>query len=261
MTSETPFDRYRFWPRTQFRQFSRAVAYVTTFDDGGNDGIGTSFHIGDGVFVTARHVVENREIKEIGFDDSWALYEMSKDPKNWGKKHTHGAISIKKGPFYHPNSDTDVACFVAAPYPREYIPLGGHLDDYLSQYELVLYRTLVLGYPPIPFSDRPSLVASLGEVNALIGKYTGGHPHFVISTIARGGFSGGPALVAYDENNPNGGTAALGLVTESLTSNYQPVELGYMAVLTVDPIYACLEHHDLLPAHQNIDDLRNPQDC
>ena len=37
--------------------------------------------------------------------------------------------------------------------------------------------------------------------------------------MARGGFSGAPVLVAYDEQNEDGGTAALGLVTESLSEN------------------------------------------
>lgn len=98
-----------------------------------------------------------------------------------------------------------------------WIPLGGHLDDYLGQHELVLYRTLVLGYPPIPLTKVPKIVASVGEVNALIELYDGSHhPHFLISTMARGGFSGSPVLVAYNEDNPDSGTAVLGIVTQSL---------------------------------------------
>ncbi len=123
----------------------------------------------------------------------------------------------------------------------------------MGQYEFVLHRTLVLGHPPIPLTDRPVLVASGGEVNALIEKYTGGHPHFIISTMARGGFSGAPVLVAYNEDNPKTGTALLGLVTESLGTNGRDPELGYMAVLTVEPIYTCLETHGLLPKCQSLD--------
>lgn len=246
------FGRYRYWARTQFANYRSCVAYIETLDANNDVGIGTCFHVGDGVFVTARHVIEGRFIRNIGFDDFDANQELLEKPENWGKK-AHGSISINSGPHFHPDKTIDVACFKAKPYPQSYIPLGGHLDDWLGQYELVLYRTLVLGYPPIPFSDRPVLVASVGEINALVDKYTGGHPHFIVSTMARGGFSGGPALVAYNEDNVNGGTAALGIVTESLTTNGRDPELGYLAVLTVEPIYHCLEAHGLLPAYQQVD--------
>jgi len=158
--------------------------------------------------------VEARTIKTIGFDDRDTNQHLLNKPDDWGEK-LHGSTSITSGPHFHDDQNIDVACFKASPFPEHYIPLGGQLDDFLGQYELVLYRTLVLGYPPIPFADRPVLVASVGEINALVDKYTGGHPHFVVSTIARGGFSGGPALVAYNEDNADGGTAALGLITET----------------------------------------------
>lgn len=245
-------DAYRYWSRTQFARFRGCVAFVETIDAQGDIGIGTCFHVGDGVFVTARHVIEGRTIRMIGFDDFGANQDLVSTPKDW-RELTHGSVSIKSGPHFHDDPKVDVACFKVWPFPDKYIPLGGHLDDYLGQYELVLYRTLVLGYPPIPFTDRPVLVASVGEINALVDKYTGGHPYFIVSTIARGGFSGGPALVAYNEDNKDSGTAALGLITESLTANGQNAELGYMAVLTVEPIYACLERHSLLPACQSLE--------
>jgi len=252
--NETGFNQYRYWARSQFDSFRSCVAYIETLDENNDVGIGTCFHIGAGVFVTARHVVEGRSIQCIGFDDDDTSLHLLSKPEHWGEK-THGSITICSGPHFHPDETIDVACFKAEPHPERYIPLGGHLDDWLGQYELVLYRTLVLGYPPIPFSNRPVLVASVGEINALVDKYTGGHPHFIVSTMARGGFSGGPALVAYNEENINGGTAVLGLVTESLTTNGRDPELGYLAVLTVEPIYDCLETHDLLPEYQQVGNL------
>ena len=115
----------------------------------------------------------------------------------------------------------------------------------------MLYRTLVLGYPPIPLVAKPTLVASVGEINSLVDLYLGSkHPHFVISTIARGGFSGAPVLVTYNEDNEDGGTAALGLVTQSLTVDEQRPEQGYLAVLTIEPIYRCLERNNMLPQAQ-----------
>jgi len=42
-----------------------AVAYVAVVDSKGDEGIGSCFHIGNGIFVTARHVVEGLTIKEV----------------------------------------------------------------------------------------------------------------------------------------------------------------------------------------------------
>lgn len=252
MPTLAPIPIHQAWPRAQFSRFRACVAYVAGRNADGLPTIGTAFHVGEGVFVTARHVVESITIGEVGFDDPAALSHALQDPKNWGQK-THGRVEIISGPHFHPQKEIDVACFKVSPYPAAYIPLGGHLDDWMGQYELVLDRTVILGYPPIPLSNRPTLVASLGEINAVIDKYTGGHPLFIVSTIARGGFSGGPALIGYNEASEDG-TAALGVVTEALIANGAAAERGYMAVLTVEPIYDCLEAHKLLPECQKLAD-------
>lgn len=240
------------WGRDAFMKYRGCVAFIATEGLDGAHGIGTCFHVGEGVFVTARHVVEGRTITEIGFDDGHTSLSLLEDSKHWGEK-PHGSVTITRGPLYHADSAIDLACFVAEPNPKRSIPLGGHLDDWMGQYELVLYKTLVLGYPPVQLTNKPLLVASLGEVNALADLRATPHPHFIVSSTARGGFSGGPALVAYDETNPDGGTAALGVVTQALCKNGEPEQLGYMAVLTVEPIYSMLEQHGILPAEQKLD--------
>lgn len=243
-------DHFRFWARQQFNKYRGAVGFMETLNAAGDPQRGTCFHVGEGVFVTARHVVENRTISEVGFDDASVNQHLLRDRKHW-KKQSHGRINIVGGPFFHSNPECDVACFRVEPYPKAWIPLGGHLDNFLGQHELVLYRTLVLGYPPIPLVAKPTLVASVGEINSLVDLYLGSkHPHFVISTIARGGFSGAPVLVTYNEDNEDGGTAALGLVTQSLTVDEQRPEQGYLAVLTIEPIYRCLERNNMLPQAQ-----------
>jgi hypothetical protein len=131
-------------------------------------------------------------------------------------------------------------------------PLGDHFDDWLGQYDLVLSPTLVLGYPPIPFSNAPVLVASSGEINAFVDKYTGEYPHFVISSMARDGFSGWPVLVGYNVTSDNG-TAALGVVTKSLTSNEDAPEQRSLVVLTIEPIFSWLDAHGMLPKFQVIE--------
>lgn len=244
-----PADNFRFWARNQFAEYRGCVAYMETKAVDGTVECGTCFHVGEGVFVTARHVVDQRTIIKIGFDDDAVNHELLQDQKHWGVK-THGSVNILGGLFFHSDPQVDVVCFRVSPYPKACLPLGGHFDNYLGQYELVLHRTLVLGYPPIPLTSEPRLVASVGEVNALVSLYVGSHPRFVISSMARGGFSGGPVLVAYDEENSAGGTAVLGMVTQSLIANDKVTEQGYMAVLTVEPIYECLEQHHMLPKNQ-----------
>jgi hypothetical protein len=239
------------WAREQFSRYRGCVAFIETRGQSDELAIGTCFHVGEGVFVTAAHVLRDRTITEIGFDDGFTTLQLIEKPKHWGKK-TYGSVNILSGPHFHSDTRIDVACFKAEPFPNKWIPLGGHMDDWMGQYEFVLYQTLVLGYPPVPFSDRPVLVAARGEINAMIDKYSGAHPHFIVSCMARGGFSGGPALVAYNEAEDDTGTAVLGVVTESLTSDGQAAELGYMAVLTVEPIYNCLESAGLLPVAQRV---------
>ncbi len=210
------------WAREILEQSTGGVAWVETEDQHGEIGIGTCFHVGDGVWVTARHVVEHRKVLSVGTPrESLAV--------------TAGTLV---GPFYHPNDGVDVAVFRAQGLDAATIELGGHLDDWFGD-EFLLGPIVVIGYPPIPFSREPNLVVASGEVNAIV---EGVHPSFVISVLPRGGFSGGPVLAEAD-----GGGFVLGLVTRSLGRDGQPLELGFHAALSVEPILKALGHHGLLP--------------
>jgi len=221
--------------RKYFQEFSASVAFVEILDKNGDSQIGSAYHIGEGVFVTARHVVDVAKIKQVGFNprfvneivgDKFEIFPIKPD------------LNIIQGPFFHPDPTIDVACFKCDNDQLPAIPLGSHLDDWIGD-ELILTSTLVMGYPPIPFAKDPLLVATIAEINAIVDKYTGGHPHFVLSAMARGGFSGGVAISEYG--------FAMGVVTESLTENHNPTELGYFSVISVEPIYVCLAHHKIMP--------------
>ena len=242
-------ETFRYWARIQFSTYSKCVGFIDTEDDQGNRGIGTCFHVGEGVFVTARHVVEGRRILEVGFHDLSVTMELIQDfsRRDLGRP---GALQILEGPVFHPDARVDVACLRMDYVPKDFIPLGGHFDDYLGQYDLLLHRALVLGYPSVPMTSEPVLVASLGEINALVTLRDRKHVHFLVSSMARGGFSGGPVLVAYDELNEKSGTALLGLVTDSLVRDDGQLETGFMTVLSIEPVYDCLESNAMLPAVQ-----------
>jgi S1-C subfamily serine protease len=49
-----------------FVDFACAMADIEVEDEAGEIGVGSAFHVGEGVFVTARHVVENFDIREVG---------------------------------------------------------------------------------------------------------------------------------------------------------------------------------------------------
>jgi hypothetical protein len=48
-----------------FQRYAPCMAYIAVMDAEGKESIGSAFHVGEGVFVTARHVVENVTINEV----------------------------------------------------------------------------------------------------------------------------------------------------------------------------------------------------
>ena len=239
--------------REMFTKYAAALAYVEVESPDGDLGIGSAFHVGEGVFVTARHVVEGRRINEICITESTYvpltgpeaettttfIHQKGEEvPVHWVRNRV---LRLKAGPYFHPDPGTDVAVFQVHeidPY-TPIVPLGDHLDDWLGQSDFVLTEAVVLGYPPIPMTKHPVLVGARAEVNAQVDLYDSPNVHFILSATARGGFSGGVAFHEYG--------FALGLVTRSLLANEGASESGYMSVLTVEPIYECLSQHKLLP--------------
>ncbi|MEU6675626.1 serine protease [Streptomyces sp. NPDC046925] len=226
--------------------YSRYAPCLVCVETRGKDGalsVGTAFHIGDGYLVTVRHVVESREIASL-------------------VPHT-GTISVDSVEVIYPADETvDLALlrtdFSLEHYMKytnimlsdgpvrektEHIEIGGHLDDWIVD-TLILTEVVILGYPPIPSSPAPVLVATRGEVNAVIDPYMGSkHPLFVLSPMARGGFSGGPALTS------NG--YLLGVITTSLLTDYNAPELGYGVALTVEPLWNLLLENRIYPGIGN----------
>lgn len=209
-----------------YAKYRHGVTFVEV-ESNGKRNIGSGFHVGDGIVVTARHVVENKEVKSLGPLPSVVRGE--------------GEIALESegAPCFHPDASVDVAFLRTNAANAEILPLGSHLDDWIDGNAFVLSGALVLGYPPIPQSDSPVLVAQRTEVVAVIDKYTSRHPHFVIGSIPRPGFSGGPVISEW--------SFVLGMFTESLVECEQATELGYSAILSIEPILVTLGHHRALP--------------
>ncbi len=231
-----------------FREYGSAVAYIAVEYPNGDQGIGTAFHVGDGIFVTARHVVEGNSILSIGTRDWLFNAEVESDPAGSIDEDSRTKIvpNMRRGPvFLRDTSDrTDIAVFAIEGYgTMPWFALGGHLDDWLDEKDWVLSEAIIFGFPPLPMSKAPTLVAARAEVNAMVDLRDSPYGHFVLSAMPRGGFSGGPAITEHGY--------LLGMVTRSLTANGNSEELGYMAVLGVEPIWACLADNKMLPPCQS----------
>ncbi|MBI1424429.1 MAG: hypothetical protein GC149_13375 [Gammaproteobacteria bacterium] len=245
------------------QKYASALAYIDVETQDGIRCIGSCFHAGEGVFVTARHVIEGASIVEIKLTEPVAVTTEEffsglneEAVQNYDNhmsevlgevprfKKFQSSLTIECGPYFHPDPRVDVAVFKVSSVHREtsVVRLGSHLDDWIARFDWQLSEGIVLGYPPIPLTSEPHLVAVRAEVNAVINLYSSRHVHFILSAIPRGGFSGGLALSEYD--------FALGLIAQSLLKDYRSEETGFFAVLSVEPIYECLSHHKLLPAIQ-----------
>jgi len=249
--------------RRLFSTYASALAYLDVENGRGDHSIGSAFHIGEGVFVTARHVLEGQRIvacrstepvgiraaelypdlepEKVAEWDSAISKMMGRTPLY---KHYAEPLTIVEGPFFHDDARVDVAVFrVVGVHPATaVVPLGVHWDDWVYRETWNLDDALILGYPPIPLTNEPTLVAMRAEINTLVVLRTSPSVHFILSGPPRGGFSGGVAL--------HEGGFALGVVTSSLTADGQSIELGFLAVLSIEPIRMLLEKTGLLPTCQ-----------
>lgn len=206
--------------RQTFRKYSRQVVGIEVQDQAGNLGIGTAFHIGDGFLITAAHVLENQEIVSIIAEPGVTLSVV------------HSVTTAV---------DDDLALlstnYSFAGENVEGIQLGGHLDDWIDD-SFDLQTTLLMGYPRIPMTRSSMLVASKGEVNAIVDRFDRRGAHFILSSTARGGFSGGPVLW---------GGALLGVITSSLYRQEAAFEPGYAAAVSIEVVFDLLENSAVSP--------------
>jgi Trypsin-like peptidase domain len=217
-------------------QFGPGVAYIVVEDDDGAPGIGTCFHIGENVFITARHVVENRSIAKIATTNVGIKGEEGK----YYATYTAGEAETIEPPRFHPNPKYDLAALRLKGLHCPQIPFVRSLEDRFEN-RFLLHPVVVMGFPPIPGSRGPVLVCSRGEVSASFTTYFDDQRTYIVSCLARGGFSGGPALTPPHH--------CLGVVTRAVLTDPLPAELGFMAVVGPLPILQMLDHHQMMPAY------------
>lgn len=219
-----------------FRKHSAGVIGLATESDSGRVSMGTAFHIGDGFFVTARHVVEGREITDV-VSSRWA--QISTIHSVHYPRDPQVDLAILSTDFDLSYYMSEQVRYEGGEWPKgDAFVLGDHLDDWIGD-EMIMMPILMMGYPPVPTSREPVLLAVSGEVNGVIDLYTTPHVHFVVSSPARGGFSGGPVLHA--------GGVLLGVVTESLQRQDEVGEPGFAVALSVEPIFSLIAELGIAP--------------
>lgn len=227
--------------------------------------MGTCFHVGEGVFVTARHVIENNRIIEIRITEPVGVRASEAFPgleqtqtEKWDQvleerlgfipyyKRWLPPLQIVDGPYFPEDSRIDVAAFrVSEIHPAaSVVKIGIHWDDWIYRGQWHLSEAVILGYPPIPLTASPHLVAARAHIHTYVVPVHSPFVHFIISATARGGFSGGPAILQDGY--------LLGVVTSSLLRNNQPSELGFQAVLSVEPLRVLLDARGLMPRIQRV---------
>jgi hypothetical protein len=217
-----------------FDQFAPGVAYVDVEDLQGHRHIGSCFHIGDYIFITARHVVENCRIIKIATTNAGVRSSGS----GYVATFTAAEARTIEGPYFHEKPEYDLAALRLPGLNAPQIPFLPIVDD-IFENKLLLRTAVVMGFPPIPGSRSPVLVCARAEVNAAFTTYFDDQRVYIVSSLARGSFSGGPALTPPHH--------CLGVITRAMVRDEYPEELGFMAVVPPMPILELLDHNNIMP--------------
>jgi hypothetical protein len=133
-----------------FGKYAASMAYLAVECADGTQRIGSAFHVGEGVFVTARHIVDGNTVTKVATTNGAYIPLTGEEaerarvflaPDNRPVHRVAGEeLRIARGPFFHPDPYVDVAVFQAARVDPKLpvVKLGDHLDDWIGQHDFVL---------------------------------------------------------------------------------------------------------------------------
>jgi S1-C subfamily serine protease len=229
--------------RRLYNKYNECVVRIAIETPEGVQSNAAGFHVGDGVIATARHVVKGNRILEVrsgGHGIGVVTVNdviLATDPKvdlailktNFQLDHYLTKVTFVSG------GDEDVQRNADK---TDYVPIGEHLNEWIDD-GFMLSKVIVMGFPRIPLSKEPVLAAYAGEVSAITEIVGERHPYFIISPIARGGFSGGPVISEFD--------FLLGVITQSFVEDDKGPETGYFSLLSVEPLLELLATNGIRP--------------
>lgn len=162
------------YQQEQYQEYIKSIHFKANFwklnnviitDD---EGIGSGCFIDKTTIATCRHVIEDLKQKIKIIDES-------------GKEYTI------KNVVYHPNDMYDLAKVTVN---EEYTGFTYQFEDSVS----IIQKAIVFGYPPIPLTSKPFLVANLGEISSIVDDYHSKAECLILSCITRPGNSGGSVI-------------------------------------------------------------------
>jgi Trypsin-like peptidase domain len=221
-----------------YERYAGSVAFIEVLSERGDLELGSAFHIGDGLFATARHVVDANIQRIETTEASSETFRSLLDVDRVESLSEPSAASHVPEPLLHPDDDVDVAVLDVQGIAAPAVPLTGHDTEPGSR--VALEPVLVFGYPWIPQSAQRPLVAATCEVSAEIDTLDGQRA-LVLSATARRGMSGGPVIAQSG--------SLRGLLIRSLVEQEgdqpEPAHRGLLAALKPEAIFECLDHHGL----------------
>jgi hypothetical protein len=135
------------------RECRRSIAYVAVETSGRAAYIGTAFHIGQGYFVTAKHVVQNNKIIEVCITQPHVKVQDYHALPMTGNERPR-ILTVVSEPVLAESDIDDVAIFQIEQH--EDLPaleLNSIHDIHQSEDLALLSNVLCIGYPPIPFPE------------------------------------------------------------------------------------------------------------
>ncbi|WP_181406239.1 trypsin-like peptidase domain-containing protein [Stenotrophomonas rhizophila] len=175
-----------------FRSYKPALVRVTVQTPAGDLSTGTAFHIGDGWLITAAHVLRESVLQELVSEQF--SQTLTVQTVIFNKDDRIDLAQIK--------TDMDLSNYLhkttiyGSPEGRvqtDHIEIGG-APGRLARRRVGAVESATYGISTHSVLSAPRSPGIWGEINAVVDKYNGPHPHFIISCPAKGEFSGGPVL-------------------------------------------------------------------
>lgn len=172
----TDIGKYLF-NKNEYNEYVNSIHYKANFWKFNNVKITDNNNIGSGFFISSNTIVTCKHVYEAFSKDFYVEDEN-------GRSYT-----ISKA-IPHPNKNIDIVKLITNE-PFDYFLYSIEKDIILTE------KVVVFGYPPIPLSSKPFLIANLGEISSIVDNYLDDTECIILSCILRPGNSGGPIINEY----------------------------------------------------------------
>jgi len=180
----------------KYKEYIKSLTFKADFWKKNNVKITDNTNIGSGTFInkhtiiTCKHVIDELNKNDLLIEDED------------GKKY-----NVKKY-IRHQDENIDLLKIIT----EEEFNFFHHS---ISTETRITEKVLVFGYPPIPLSSKPFLVANLGEISSIVDNYLDGTDCLILSCITRPGNSGGPIINEFGK--------LIGIVTQNRQHKFSPI--------------------------------------